>query len=75
MQWLGIHYGDSFASIAQMAMSQTVIVVSAKGGWLVNHMDVKLAFLNGDLEEEVYVEQPFDFQRNSVSTKEGFAWP
>jgi hypothetical protein len=30
-------------------------------GWEVHHMDIKLAFLNGDLQEEVYVEQPTGF--------------
>ena len=27
-------------------------------GWKINHMDVKCAFLNGGLEEEVYLSQP-----------------
>jgi hypothetical protein len=30
-------------------------------GWEVHHMDVKSMFLNGDLKEEVYVEQPVSF--------------
>lgn len=32
--------------------------LAAQNGWVVNHLDVKSAFLRGDLKEEVYVTQP-----------------
>ena len=32
-----------------------VLALSAQEGWQVHHMDVKSAFLNGNLKEEVYV--------------------
>jgi hypothetical protein len=35
--------------------------LSAQEGWRVHHIDVKLAFLNDDLKEEVYVHQPPGF--------------
>jgi hypothetical protein len=38
-----------------------LITLVAHEGWEVHHMDVKSAFLNGDLQEEVYVEQPAGF--------------
>jgi hypothetical protein len=34
-----------------------MLAVAAHHGWIVHHMDVKSAFLNGDLAEEVYVHQ------------------
>jgi hypothetical protein len=37
-------------------------------GWRIHHMDVKSAFLNGDLKEEVYVHQPSGFV---IPDKEG----
>jgi hypothetical protein len=38
-----------------------LIALVAHEGWEVHHMDVKSVFLNGDLQEEVYVEQPAGF--------------
>jgi hypothetical protein len=38
-----------------------LIALAAHKRWEMHHMDVKLAFLNGDLQEEVYVEQPVGF--------------
>jgi hypothetical protein len=38
-----------------------LIALVAHEGWEVHHMDVKLVFLNGDLQEEVYIEQPAGF--------------
>ncbi|CAJ2662166.1 unnamed protein product [Trifolium pratense] len=35
--------------------------ISAQKGWKIYHLDVKLAFLNGFLEEEIYIEQPEGF--------------
>jgi hypothetical protein len=38
-----------------------LLALAAHGGWEVHHMDVKLAFLNGDLTETVFVQQPPGF--------------
>ena len=37
---------------------RVLLALAAHFGWEVHHMDVKSAFLNGDLTEEVYVNQP-----------------
>lgn len=41
-----------------MATIWTVIALTASKGWNLYQMDVKNAFLNGDLMEEVYMDQP-----------------
>ena len=38
-----------------------LLAIAAHYGWGVHHMDVKSAFLNGELQEEVYVQQPPGF--------------
>ncbi|CAA7389097.1 unnamed protein product [Spirodela intermedia] len=57
----GIDYDEVFAPVARLDTVRLLIALAAHEGWEVHHMDVKLAFLNGDLKEEVYVEQPAGF--------------
>lgn len=44
--------------MAGMESIRLMLALAANKNWEVHHMDVKSAFLNGDLEEEVYVSQP-----------------
>ena len=67
VQQEGIDYDDAFAPVARME-SFRVVALAAQEGWRVHHMDVKSAFLNGDLKEEVYVQQPPDY---AVAGEEG----
>ena len=52
----GIDYDEMFAPIVRYASSRTVMAIVAEMGWNIHQMDVKTAFLNGILEEEVYIE-------------------
>ena len=55
-----------------MARTETVRVILAlvgSNGWWVHHLDVKSAFLNGSLEEEVYVSQPEGFEKRNEEGK------
>ena len=54
----GIDYEETFAPIARYSSIQTIISLAAEMGWRVHQMDVKTAFLNRVIEEEVYIEQP-----------------
>ena len=43
--------------VTRMESVRMFLTVAAQRGWLVHQMDVKLAFLNGELKEEAYVQQ------------------
>ena len=57
----GVDFDEVFAPVARMESVRLLLAVVAQEGWLVHHMDVKSAFLNGELKEEVYVRQPPGF--------------
>ena len=61
-QKFGIDYEEVFAPIARLETIRLMLALAASGKWEVHHMDVKSAFLNGELQEEVYVQQPPGFQ-------------
>jgi hypothetical protein len=51
----GIDYKETFAPIARLETIMTLLAFSVAKGFKLHQMDVKSAFLNGVLEEEVYV--------------------
>ncbi|KAK1365752.1 hypothetical protein POM88_041313 [Heracleum sosnowskyi] len=57
----GIDYDETFAPVARLEAIRIFLAYAAHMKFKVFQMDVKRAFLNGELEEEVYVEQPPGF--------------
>jgi hypothetical protein len=57
----GIDYEEIFAPVARYTSIRTIIALAASMGWKLHQMDVKTAFLNGEIEKEVYIEQPEGF--------------
>lgn len=49
--------------MARLDTARVVLALAADRRWQVHHLDVKSAFLNGELEEEVYVAQPEGFAK------------
>jgi hypothetical protein len=61
VQRQGIDFDEVFAPVARLESVRVLLAHAASEGWAVHHMDVKSAFLNGELQEEVYVTQPAGF--------------
>lgn len=53
-----IDYGDIFAPVAKINTIRILISIAANENWPLKQLDVKNVFLNGNLEEEVYMESP-----------------
>ncbi|GKA99428.1 retrovirus-related pol polyprotein from transposon TNT 1-94 [Tanacetum coccineum] len=60
----GIDYDDTFASVARLEVIIIFLAFATYMNFIVYQMDVKSAFLNGKLKEEVYVNQPLGFESN-----------
>jgi hypothetical protein len=58
----GIYYEETFALVARLEAIRILLAFSVAKGFKLHQMDVKSAFLNGVLEEEVYVRQPPGFE-------------
>jgi len=60
-QVFGLDYGDTFSPRKNMPFVCLFIVMDTLQRWPLYQMDVKNVFLNVDLHEEIYVEQPPSF--------------
>ncbi|KXJ83029.1 hypothetical protein RP20_CCG009471 [Aedes albopictus] len=59
----GFDYSETYSPVARLDTLRTVLAMANREGMVVHKMDVKTVFLNGELTEEIYMEQPEGFTR------------
>ena len=65
----GIDFEEIFSPVVKMSSIRVALGIAASQDLEVEQLDVKTAFLHGDLEEEIYMEQPEGFK---VKGKDNF---
>jgi Reverse transcriptase (RNA-dependent DNA polymerase) len=68
-QIYGVDYLDTYAPVVKLASIRILLAIAAIFGLEIHQMDVVTAFLAGELEEEIYMEQPEGFE---VGNREDF---
>ena len=70
-QQKGIDFFDTYSPVAKISSIRILLALASIHNMFIHQMDVKTAFLNGDLEEEIYMDQPERFiakgQENKVA--------
>ncbi|KAL7282957.1 LOW QUALITY PROTEIN: hypothetical protein ACG7TL_002375 [Trametes sanguinea] len=57
-QMPGVDFNETFAPVAKLSSIRTILALAARYDWELEQMDVKSAYLNGRLDEEIYMRQP-----------------
>lgn len=68
-QKYGVDYKEVFAPVARLETIRLILSLAAQNKWQVHQMDVKSAFLNGELQEEVYIDQPPGYVKKNEENK------
>jgi len=58
----GLDYDEIFSPVVRFESVRTILALAALEKWTVESLDVKTAFLYGNLDEEIYMEQPDGFR-------------
>ena len=64
----GIDYEEIFSLVGRYPSMRTILALAAQLGWRIHQMDLKISFLNGLVEEEIYIERTKGFKAFSKET-------
>jgi hypothetical protein len=64
----GEDYEETFSLVSRYTSIRFIMSLATSMGWSLHQMDVKTTFLNGEIKEEVYIEQPQGFKVHSRET-------
>ena len=57
-QTFGVNYDETYAPVSQLVSLWTICMIVAWNNWLIHQMDIYNTYVNADLEELIYVQQP-----------------
>ena len=62
LQKRGVDYDETFCTVVRFESVRTVIALAAKHDLKLHQLDITTAFLNGELNEDIYMKQPEGFE-------------
>jgi hypothetical protein len=68
-QKYGIDYQETYSPVANLTTFHLMFVIAKKRGWLVEQADVRTVYLNGTLEEEIFMDIPPGFPYHGEPNK------
>jgi len=64
-QKFGVDYDETFAPVSKATTLRVFLTVASKRKWAVHQLDIKTAFLHGEIDTNVYMQQPEGFQEGT----------
>jgi Reverse transcriptase (RNA-dependent DNA polymerase) len=60
-QIIGLNYNETFSPVTCLDLIWILLALATLEDWEIHQIDIKTAFLNGDLDKEIYMQQPEGF--------------
>ena len=65
----GLNYLDTYAPVTRLETIRLLCAMANKNDWEIRHIDIKTAYLNSNINEEIYMEIPDGFMTDQFKTK------
>ena len=65
----GIDYSETFAPVVKSASLRVFLAICVRHGWCIRQLDIKSAYLNGVLSEDIYMRQPRGYEEKGSEGK------